>query len=110
MNPTITLTPAGWQKCSLAESTHQLLPSGLTRENSDSINGIFVSEDNPIYRMDFDLLGIIPIRRANPLEFRVERIEIASGRLCLLISVEGTQLDRPTADRMIGKTFREVTQ
>lgn len=32
----------------------------------------------------------------------------ASGRLCLLISVEGTQLDRPSADTMIGKTFREV--
>lgn len=102
--------PKGWEKCELSECTHQLLPSGLTRENSDSINGIFVSEDNPIYRMDFALLGIIPIRRAKPLEFKVERIEIASGRLCLLISVEGTQLARPTADRMIGKTFREVTE
>ncbi len=103
--------PAGWAKCGEWEATHGLLATGEIKEIAENFQGVNVNGFK-IYIEAWTELGITPILKpkVEPIEFRVERIEIASGRLCLLISVEGTQLDRPTADRMIGKTFREVVE
>lgn len=116
--------PEGYEKCEVVTGCTLLLANGLEVRycDSESARGWYWSNEGTI-RMrlsaqsaSFELnlpvealveLGITPIRQALPLEFTVERIEISSGRLCLLVSIDGRQLDRPTADRMIGLRFRQ---
>ena len=104
--------PKGWEKCESGEATYGLSATGKLFHIINKCLAPGNDTASKIYPSDFEHLGIVPLRliEVEPIEFRVERIEIASGRLCLLISVEGTQLDRPTADRMVGKTFQEVIE
>lgn len=58
--------------------------------------------------MDFELLGIIPIRKVQPIEFTVTEVYklLAEGSKPIISGIEGATI----GSDLIGKTFREVIE
>ena len=106
MTPEIPKGWEGWEKCDLHEATHGFIANAiyLIEGKETGSEHIRVSIDSRIGAEDFDALGITPVRKVQPIEFTVTAtIDTGQGAGAVWVSIL-------VDSKLVGKTFREVTE
>lgn len=101
--------PKGWEKCEIGDATHAILASGVEAQIkhigvASSIITVGVNTIMFDRQGAWDMLGITPVRKVQPIEFTVTAtIDTGQGAGAVWVSIL-------VDNKLVGKTFREVIE